>query len=480
VIRRSLLHGSPLGVNFVVELCSQVRDDAQKGDEGLKTHPTDLHLEALYLELGADHRKVLDHLAGCARCRERVAELRYPKASLSKASDMPDMPESPSGEPPDPHVFPFSLLLLQERAEAADLLVDLLRQPASRREAFLRADLRFRTWGLVELVVARSLEATTQDPDHAEELGRLALTGSSLLDAGFYGTEPIEGLRARAWGHIANARRVRSDLDGAEQGFISAKEHLQRGTQDPLEIALLLDLEGSLRRAQRRFGEAARLFQKAAGIFLNHGDPHRSGRSLFKLSTVQYFTGDLDEALATLRRSLEHLDLEREPRLRLCARHNLAFYLTDVGRFEEALAVYRETRPLYREFPEPWTQNRRKWVRARILRGLGQPRLAESLLLAVRDGFLAEDVPFDTALVSLEMAALYAEQGRTGELKRLAKEMIPVFSSLHIHREALAALSYLLQAIQSESVSATLVAAVASYLRQAEHDPSLPFRAPEP
>jgi hypothetical protein len=116
-------------------------------------------------------------------------------------------------------------------------------------------------------------------------------------------------------------------------------------------------------------------------------------------------------------------------------------------------------------------------------RSNGRPRLAESLLLAVRDGFLAEDVPFDTALVSLEIAGLYAEQGRTGELKRLAGEMLPVFSSLHIHRETLAALSFLLQAIQSESASAKLVAAVASYLRYAEHtehDPSLPFRAPEP
>jgi tetratricopeptide (TPR) repeat protein len=446
----------------------------------LKTHPTDLHLEALYLDLGPEHRKVLDHIAGCARCRERAAEIRRPKSGAAEAANMPDMPESPSDEPPDPHVFPFSLVLLQERAEAVDLLMDLLRQPASRREAFLRIDPRFRTWGFIELLVARSLEAATRDPGHAEELGRLALTASSLLDAGFYGAESIEDLRARAWGHIANARRVRSDLDGAEQGFASAKEHLQRGTQAPLEIALLLDLEASLRRAQRRLGEAARLFLKAAGIFLDHGEPHRSGRSLLNLSTVQYFTGDLDEALATLRRSLEHLDLEREARLRLCAQHNLAFYLTDVGRFEEARAVYRETRPLYREFPEPWVQNRRKWVRARILRGLGRPRLAESLLLAARDGFLAEDVPFDTALVSLEVAALYAEQGRTGELRQLAQEMLPIFSSLQIHREALAALSFLLQAIQSESASAKLVAAVANYLRKAEHDPSLPFRIPEP
>jgi tetratricopeptide (TPR) repeat protein len=446
----------------------------------LKTHPTDLHLKALYLEQGSDHRKVLDHLAGCARCRERVAELSSPKVRKPEASDMPDMVESPSGEPLDPRVFPFCLLLLQERAEATHLLVDLLRKPASRRETFLQIDSRFRTRGFVELLVARSLEAAPQDPDHADELGRLALTASSLLDAGLYGAAPIEDLRARAWGHIANARRVRSDLDGAEQGFISAKEHHQRGTQGPLKIAHLLNLEGSLRRAQRRFDEASRLLKKAAGIFLDQGEPHWSGRSLLNLSTVQYFTGDLDEALATLRRSLEHLDLEREPRLRLYAQHNLAFFLTDVGRFEEARAVYLETRPLYRKFPEPWTLNRRKWIRARIQRGLGRPRLAKSLLFAVRDGFLSGGGPFDVALVSLEIAALCAEQGRTGELKGLTNEMVATFIGLDLPREVVAALSFFLQAIQSESASTTLIAAVASYLRQAEHDPSLPFRAPEP
>jgi tetratricopeptide (TPR) repeat protein len=417
----------------------------------LKTHPKDLHLEALYLELEQDHREVLDHLTACARCRERAANLRPSEAS---ASDMPGMPESP-GEPPDPHVFPFSTLL-QERAEEAH-----------------------RTWGLVEWLVTWSLEATLHDPEDARKLGRFAHIASSLLDSGLYEAEGIEDLCARAWSRIANARRVGSDFDGAEQGFSNAREHLQRGTQNPVETALVLDFEGSLRRAQRQFGKAIHLFNRASSIFLEHGDLHRSGRSLFKLSTVQYFTGDLDEAIATLRRSLESLDLDREPRLRLYARHNLADYLTLAGRFEEAWAVYRETRPLYREFPEPWVQNRKKWVRARILRGRGRSRLAESLMLAVRDGFLAEGVPFDTALVSLEIAALYAEQGRSGELKKMAQEMLPVFSALQVP-EALAALSFLLQEIQSESASATLFAEVARYLRQAEHDPALPFQAPEP
>jgi hypothetical protein len=141
--------------------------------------------------------------------------------------------------------------------------------------------------------------------------------------------------------------------------------------------------------------------------------------------------------------------------------------------------MYRQTRPLYRDFTDAWTQNRRKWVKGKIVRGLGQSNQAESLFLAARDGFVAEGIPYDTALVSLELATLYAEQGRTADLKRLAEEMLPIFSSLHIHREALAALAFLRQAVEAERASLEVVSRVASYLRRAQHDPGLRFEGAE-
>ena len=60
------------------------------------------------------------------------------------------------------------------------------------------------------------------------------------------------------------------------------------------------------------------------------------------------------------------------------------------------------------------------------------------------------DAAYDTALVSLDLASLYAEQGRMAELKRIAEEMVPFFSSRQIHREALAALDYWRQAVEAE------------------------------
>jgi tetratricopeptide (TPR) repeat protein len=186
--------------------------------------------------------------------------------------------------------------------------------------------------------------------------------------------------------------------------------------------------------------------------------------------------GLLEKGIPLIYQALDLIDPEQEPRLLLCARHNLIDALAETGRHLEAQGLYRTTRALYRSFPDAWTQNRRKWVKGKISRGLGQADQAESLFLAARDGFISEGIPYDTALVSLELAILYAEQGRTADLKRLAAEMVPIFSSLNIHREALAALAYLRQAVEAERASVELVASVAAYLRRAQHDPALRFQ----
>jgi hypothetical protein len=145
------------------------------------------------------------------------------------------------------------------------------------------------------------------------------------------------------------------------------------------------------------------------------------------------------------------------------------------GRYREARTLYLRARPLYRAATDAWTRNRRLWVLGRIACGLGRPRPAERLFRAAREGFLAEGVPYDTALVSLDLALLFAGQGRSRELRRLAEEMMPVFASRQIHREALAALAFLKAAVESERASLELVSRVAAYLRRAEHDPALPF-----
>lgn len=445
----------------------------------MKIHPNKLLLEELFLSLGEEHRVILDHLVQCETCRRNIQELRARHTKPpGKILGWPTDPYREALDRSVPEVDKISRALNKERTQAPALFVELMGYPLPQRDLLLRNDLRYQTWGLFELLVERALEMAVRDSAYAEELGLLALRLADHLDPLVYETELIADLRGRAWAHIGNARRVRSDLRGSEEAFDRADACLRRGTQESVERAIFLDLKASLRRDQRRFEEAVKLLRRAVSIFLQHGHRHKAGRSLVNMSTVLHFEGNAQRAIPLLHQALEFIDPEKEPRLLLCARHNLIDYLVSSDRYLEAQGLYRETRALYRDFPDAWAQNRRKWVRGRIARGLGQARLAESLFIAARDGFVEEGIPYDTALISLELAILYAEQGRTADLKRLAQEMVPIFSSLQVHREALAALTFLKQAMEAERASLELVNGVASFLRRARHDPGLRFEEP--
>jgi len=448
----------------------------------VKIHPSEEVLEGLLQSLDGAGQKALRHLIECEPCRSRLAG---PSDSRDWA---PVLPMRPARSMEYDTAFERSWsaaaewihVVARERGEAPDLLAELREHTGEQREILLRNSRRFHTWGLFELLVEESLKASLQDPGDGEALGLLALRLSDFLVAERYGVERLEDLRARAWAHVGNARRIRSDLQGAEEAFRNAWTHFEAGSGDLFEKAILLDLDASLRRAQRRFDDAFRRLRRSVSLFLQLGERHRAGRSLVNLATVHQYAGEPEHSIPLLHQALALIDPEQEPRLLLVVRHNLIDCLAISGRFLEAQRALREARPLYESFPDGRMRNRRRWVEGKIARGLGQPDRAESLFLTARDGFMAEGIPYETALVSLDLALLYAGQGRMEELKRLAAGMVPIFASRQIHREALAALAIFQRVVEAERAGVETVAEVAEYLRKARHAPELRFQAGSP
>jgi tetratricopeptide (TPR) repeat protein len=449
----------------------------------MKIHPHDLLIQELFASNGDEPLAVLDHVLQCSACQRRTRELLHARpAPFSRKVVRLDGWEAPADYGKALERGTARALALQsaydwERTEAVGLLAELLEHPAGRRQWIVRNHPRFQTWGLFELLLKRSHEQNFHDPAAGEGLALLALEVTEQLEG--FGEERLEDFRARSWASVANARRVRFDLRGAEEAFAIAFSHLSRGASEPMERAVLLDLKASLLRAQRRFDEAIRLLSRAIRIFRQLGEGHRAGRSLVNMSIVHHQAGEPGKAIPLLYQALELIDASREPRLLLATWNNLVDDLADSEQFMEAQKLLTKTRPLYRQFPQPWFQNRRRWVEGKIARGLGQLRDAETLLLRARTGFLAEGAAYDTALVSLDLASLYADQGRLTEVKQIAEEMMPIFSSRQIHREALAALVFWKQAVDAERAGAELVNGVAAFLKRARHDPELRFQQPE-
>ena len=448
----------------------------------MRIHPHDLLLQELAFVCPESRTKCLRHLSACKECRERLASLGQPPLESLLARVLPfGREQDRSGGYDKPvdgalsSLWSIEITYRRERERAPSLFAELLSCPVERRVFLVRNVPRFHTWGFCELLLDRSQEDSFQDPVLGEDLALLAIEALDYLDPSAYGASPLEDLRARAWSLVGNSRRIRSDLRGAEEAFDFAFSFLRLGTGDPLERALLLDLKASLLTKQRRFSAAFALLRRAIAIFLEVGDKHRAGRTLLNMASARSIAGEPEKAITLLNQALSLIDPNREPRLALVAWHNLIEDLAETGQFMEAKKLLSKARPLYRRFA-PWLMHHRAGVAGQIARGLGQLEQAEALLISARDGFLAEGAAYEVALASLEIASLYAEQGRMAELKRLAEEMIPIFSSHQIHREALAALDYWRQAVEAEQACATLIAGVASFLKKAQHNPELRFQ----
>ncbi len=364
----------------------------------------------------------------------------------------------------------------REREQATRDLRELLRLSHEEREDRVRrARGRFRSSFLVRAVIEESrrhLPGDAAEALHLADLARTIVQRNPAMPGAF-------DLLALATAEKGNACRVLDDVARAEESFghvrLLVTEH---GVTEPAVLARVAELEASLHKDQRHFAEAENLLAQALVHYRVSGNDQEIGRVLLVLGSLYFHRGDFDQAIEQVRTALERIDPEADRRLYLCARHNLAFYLTEVGSCDEAAAVLAEDEGRYNEFPDAWTRLRLVWIFARIAAGTGNPTDAEKGFIAARDGFVAEGNGYDAAMVTMELVLLYLRQSRTADVKRAAEEMYPIFHAQDVHREALAALVLFQDAARREELTMSKVREIAAYLREARGNPGLRFRRP--
>lgn len=324
------------------------------------------------------------------------------------------------------------------------------------------------------LLLEKSLSYLPGQPQEALALARLACVVArhavaSRLTKVAYG---------RAMAHRGNAFRALGKLVEASEALSDARFLLQAlGGGGALVQAELCSFEGSLRRAERRFPEAVSLLQTALDLFVGRERVSEAVATALKLGSVYREGGHFADAIAITRKALNALDPSEEPRLTMYARHNLADLLNDSHRPQAARRLLSKNVQLYARFPDPCSQLRHLWLEGKIARNLGDAAAAEQCFLTVRDGFLRQEIGYDAALVSMDLATLYLESGRTAETRMLAEEIAPVFVAQDVHAEAARALELFREAARREALTLALVAEVMQFLEAGRRNPALVFRA---
>lgn len=368
--------------------------------------------------------------------------------------------------------------LESERAQAREFAQELKDLPTEHFCLQLRNNPRFASLPLCDVLLEKAWEHGLVEPKAGLLQVEALIEVASHTESSLFGPELRRDLLARAWAYRGNFLRILNDFRLAEAAFVQAELHLNSGTGDLLEKARFLSLKASLRKSQRRLDEANDLLQRTVAIYLGTDEDHLAGRAMIIQASVAFEQGHPAKSANLVKHALTLIDPAREPRLVLCSQQNLVADLTEMGLYQEAMAMLPKTRRLSIEHGSRFDLLRFRWLEGTILQGLGHEARAEAAFLEVRKGFLEEELGYDAALVSLNLAALYARQGRLPELKRLTAEMVPIFESREVHREALTALLLFQKAVEMETVTVRMVEEVATYLRRAQHEPRLRFEEP--
>lgn len=364
----------------------------------------------------------------------------------------------------------------QERAIATDLAEMLLSTPRRERSQRLR-DLHGKCSGplVADALLERIRGFLPGRPEEAFEAASLArmVLQSERLDA-----VSCE-IYARALAHQANARKVQGNLLQADDTLEVARYLLKtQGGGDRLTRAEMDRIEGSLRFAQRRFTEAESMYARAIINFALEEEDFEVATTLIALGTAYDQSDEIDRAIEVTHQALEILGESEHPRFQFYARHNLVHFLVRAGRIREAEELFSQIQDLYVRYSDPLSSLRRIWLEGHLARGRNDLEAAANHYEAVRHGFISRGIGYDAAMAALDLAALYAEQGRTAELKQIAEEIIPVFEAQDLHREAAAALMLFQDAVRTEQVTLGYVLELTRYLQRARLDPALQFRVP--
>ncbi len=334
----------------------------------------------------------------------------------------------------------------------------------------VRGSRDFQRWAFVELLCDESARAAAKDATRARNLAVAAVQAARLLHGRVRWRRSLLGY---ALAHLANALRVAGDLEAACRMMAAAQRQWRAG-EDPdqlLDPGRLLDLEASLRRAQRRFAEALQLLKQTEAV------TRRPEHVALKTASTLAVMGDYHGAIAVLRKIAPRIKRHPELRLRTIHRFNLAVAFTHVGFHKSAARLLPSIRRLSAELGDDLDRIRVRWLEGRIAAGLGEIETALLALAKARGCFSRRGMHYDAALSLLETAALLLERGDLAEVCRLAGELAPVFESHGVHHEAETALRLFEEAAARQAATAELARRLLAFLFRAQDDRGLSFEA---
>lgn len=374
------------------------------------------------------------------------------------------------------HLVPVPATAAQEPGtadrEKAEKLWFRLKPLAPRERRLLTEEAsEFQTWALCEHVAAESITQAGNCPAEALALAELAVRIAELTEGAASWRNRLEGY---AWVHVANARRVSSDLPGADEAFHRGAALWALGVPadpDLLDETWLPWIEAALRKDQRRFTEALERIEEA--LACDRGVLR--GKILLTKASILQMARETAASTDTLFEAAPLVAEADDPRLEFLLRFTLIATLCEEGRIEEASALLPEVQTIAVHLGGSVDLARVRWLEGKILAARGMGTEARHAFEEVAREFLSRRLAYDYALVSLELATLLLSENRTREVSSLASDLVWIFQAQEVTPNVAVALRLFLEAALQEAATVGLTRQVLQFLSQAKWQPELEF-----
>ena len=282
---------------------------------------------------------------------------------------------------------------------------------------------------------------------------RLAVEVASLLSAKDYPKHTVFDCRGRAWSYLANALRIVSRYKESNSALKKCRFFLRKGSLDRRYRAEYLFFKANLERQSLRFYKAVRLLKAAQKIFKLIGDSSQAASCSLSLGDVLNEAGEFDSALEYLESAEQIFMLTNDLSHANLCKHNRVISFFELGRLDNALDLLSEVKAEYRKTQQKLNLMRITGVEGRILYTMDRSLEAEKLLTEVQSGYVAANIPYDAAYVTLDLARIYAEQGRWTDLRVAAQQMLAVFKTQQAPAEAVTAFQLLVHGANMEQIN---------------------------
>lgn len=361
----------------------------------------------------------------------------------------------------------------RNRELVATKYADLTSLPDGRVSTLIKNSAPATLLAMTHDLMRRSFAARFVDADQSLQLAELGTkVTEAVAKTAYLSAASVSDLRAEALLYLGNARRLASDVGGAEAALGSARMHIYEGTRDRQLRATHLSFLGSLLLRQRRIKEAARAFDSEIRLRRILADSGGLGAAYINRGVVATYTNDAESACRLLR---EGVLLVEDDGARLIALLSLADSLARSDRGTDAWIVICRLEAAAMLASSDIFSSRISWLKGIAHFAMGSYHSANDCLLEAEKQLMAEGCGYAATIASLDRACVLTALGNWSELRVVSAKAHRVMTVEQFEPRAIAAFVLLLRAVESEQLTVDLAVRVANFFARSRYDRDLRF-----